>query len=170
MYRLSLGSVLTLLLAGFVSGCSTGHDEAGHGHGAEGMEHEDEHADAAIGEPGELSAADRTIRVEMDDTMRYTPASFKVDAGETVAFEVVNEGALRHEFTLGSAGEIAEHHELMTKFPGMEHDEPNSVSLAAGEEGSVVWRFAEAGTVDIACLEPGHLEAGMRASVNVVER
>ena len=130
----------------------------------------DDHADSAVGEPGELSAADRTIRVEMDDQMSYDPSSFEVAAGETVAFEVVNTGALRHEFTLGSAEEIAEHHELMTKFPGMEHDEPNSVSLAAGEQGSVVWRFGEAGTVDVACLEPGHLEAGMRAEVNVVER
>ena len=169
MNALATSSIVTLLAAGLVSGCSMGHDETGHGHGAEDGAHDDDHADAAIGEAGEPSAAERTIRVEMDDQMRYVPSSFEVGAGETVAFEVVNVGKLRHEFTLGSAEEIAEHHELMTKFPGMEHDEPNSVSLAAGEEGDVVWRFGEAGTVDIACLEPGHLEAGMRAAVTVVE-
>lgn len=166
MNALATASMVTLLVTGLVSGCSMGHDEAGHAHSDE----DGAHTDAAIGKAGDPAAADRTIRVEMDDQMRYTPSSFEVGAGETIAFEIVNVGKLRHEFTLGSSDAIAEHHELMMKFPGMEHDEPNSVSLAADEQGSVVWQFGESGTVDIACLEPGHLEAGMRASVTVAER
>ncbi len=49
-----------------------------------------------------------------------------------------------------------EHHALMQKFPCMEHDEPNSVSLETKKFGSVVWSFTNKGVVDIACLKAGH--------------
>lgn len=71
------------------------------------------------------------------------------------------------KFLLGTTENILKHHELMKKFPNMEHDEPNSVSLEPGGMGDVIWQFTNAGTVAIACLQPGHYEAGMKGNVTV---
>jgi uncharacterized cupredoxin-like copper-binding protein len=49
----------------------------------------------------------------------------------------------------------------------MKHAEPNMVSLDAGKLGGIVWQFDKAGTVDFACLVPGHLEAGMVGRIKV---
>jgi uncharacterized cupredoxin-like copper-binding protein len=39
--------------------------------------------------------------------------------------------------------------------------------LAPGKEGEIVWQFTKAGTVNFACLMPGHYEAGMKGQVKV---
>ncbi len=41
------------------------------------------------------------------------------------------------------------------------HVEPNMLTLEPSQRGSLVWQFDQAGTVDFACLIPGHFEAGM---------
>lgn len=110
----------------------------------------------------------RTVAVDMTDAMRFNPGSITVRPGETVRFRVRNLGLLRHEFVLGTDAELKEHAQLMQKFPEMEHEEPNMVSLAPGAAGEVVWRFGKAGKVSFACLQPGHYEAGMRGAVDVV--
>lgn len=172
----ALGSAALLLT---LSACSMGaHGEAGHhgdtgdghhdGEGATGGDHGGEgHHDGPAGRPGETAEVDRTVAVSMSDAMDYSPASVTVARGETVRFEVTNAGQLVHEFVLGTEEEILEHHEMMKRFPGMEHEEPNSVSLAAGMSGDVVWQFTEAGEVSYACLQPGHYEAGMKGAVVV---
>lgn len=103
----------------------------------------------------------------MTDAMRFTPSGITVRKGETIRFVVKNSGQIRHEFSLGSQRELAEHAAAMQKFPNMEHDEPNMVSLAPGVQGEVIWQFTQPGTVDFACLQPGHFEAGMKGGVTV---
>jgi len=120
-----------------------------------------------IGEPGDPKLATRTIKVAMADTMRFTPARIEVRRGETINFEVTNTGKIKHEMTLGTAHELAEHAAEMKKFPEMEHDDPNNVSLEPGKTGSIVWRFTKAGTFDFACLHPGHFDAGMKGRIVV---
>lgn len=68
---------------------------------------------------------------------------------------------------LGTARELREHAALMTKFPEMEHADPNRVSLAPGRAGEIVWQFTRVGTFDFACLQPGHFDAGMRGKIFV---
>jgi uncharacterized cupredoxin-like copper-binding protein len=36
--------------------------------------------------------------------------------------------------------------------------------------GTLIWKFAQAGTVEFACLIPGHYEAGMKGSIRVDAR
>ena len=43
----------------------------------------------------------------------------------------------------------------------------NMVTLNAGQSGGMVWQFGKAGSVDFACLVPGHMEAGMTGKVTV---
>ena len=33
--------------------------------------------------------------------------------------------------------------------------------------GTLIWKFTQAGTVEFACLMPGHYEAGMKGSIRV---
>jgi uncharacterized cupredoxin-like copper-binding protein len=63
--------------------------------------------------------------------------------------------------------DLIAHAEQMKKNPGMEHDEPNTASLAPGKTGEIIWQFTTAGKVDFACLEAGHFDAGMKGFVNV---
>ena len=128
--------------------------------------HKDAHESLA-GMGGDPSKVSRTIAVEMNDTMRFTPGDVSVKAGETVRFFVVNKGKVPHEMVIGTSGEIEEHAEMMKKMPGMVHEEANQITLAPGQRGAIVWQFAKAGTVTYACLVPGHKEAGMVGSISV---
>ena len=132
-----------------------------------GGQHAGGHHNPAIGEPGVASRVTRTIDVEAADTMRFTPANITVKRGETVRFRIRNSGQLPHEFSLGTEKDLLDHYEVMKKFPEMEHDEPGKVSLAPGKQGEILWQFTKAGTVNFACLMPGHYEAGMKGAVKV---
>lgn len=125
---------------------------------------EDSH-DSAAGEPGDPAKVTRVIEITMHDTMRYTPSRIEVKRGETVRFFLRNEGKLRHETVIGSMEELKEHAALMRTMPNMHHAEPNMISLAPGQRGSIVWRFGRPGVVPFACLQPGHMEAGMVGEV-----
>ena len=125
------------------------------------------HGTDAIGKPGVAAKVTRTITIDMTDAMRFTPSAVKVRRGETIRFVVTNSGQLKHEFNLGTEADLKAHYAQMLKFPEMEHDEPNLVSLAPGKTGEVIWQFTKAGTVHFACLHAGHYEAGMKGTVAV---
>jgi len=126
-----------------------------------------DHGDAAIGEPGDAAQITRTVRVDMADTMRFTPALITAQRGETIRFEVVNSGRVRHEMTLGTEADLSAHAEQMRQHPEMEHAHGNAVSVDPGQTGEIVWHFTQPGTVEFGCLLPGHFEAGMRGAVQV---
>lgn len=125
------------------------------------------HAHGAIGVPGTAAKVNRTVEVDMTDAMRFNPSSVAAKQGETIRFIVKNSGQLKHEFVLGTEKELKEHYEVMKKFPEMEHDDPNMVTVAPGKTGEVVWQFTQSGTVNFACLQPGHYDAGMKGAVKV---
>ncbi|TMS58806.1 copper-binding protein [Imbroritus primus] len=140
----------------------------GHGaHGAHGSHGSTSAYASAIGQPGDPAKVTRTVEITMDDTMRFTPASVEAKAGETIRFFLKNEGKVPHEMVIGTLSELQEHAEMMRKMPDMKHDDPNSATLAPGKRGGIVWQFTQAGTVDFACLIPGHFEAGMVGKVTV---
>ena len=138
---------------GMMPGITHGKAEAGHAPG--------------VGKPGDPNKVSRTVEVLMRDDMKFTPAKLNVNRSETVRFVVRNAGRIKHEMVIGSVKELKRHAELMRKMPEMEHAEPNMVTLAPGETGELVWQFTKGGTVDFACLQPGHFEAGMMGKVSV---
>lgn len=123
--------------------------------------------EGSVGEAGRSAQVDRTIEVTMSDRMRFSPDHVEVKAGQTVRFAVKNVGGQPHEMVIGSLDELKEHAEQMRQQPGMAHEEPNMVRLDAGESGEIVWHFDSPGQVDFACLIPGHLEAGMKGTIDV---
>ena len=125
--------------------------------------------ETAFGRAADPKRATRTIRVDMADTMRFTPASITVKRGETVRFVVRNTGKAMHEMVIGTEAELREHAELMKKFPDMEHDEPHMVHVEPGRSGTIGWQFTRAGRFMYGCLLPGHFEAGMVGTIEVKE-
>ncbi len=158
----TLAKVLALMTIALSSSAFAGGNHAG-GHG-----HDDE--ETAIGKPGVVARVNRSITIEMNDSMRYAPADVQVKQGETIRFVVKNVGKVKHELSLGTQQELLEHLEQMKKFPDMEHDEPSKITLAPGKRGEIVWQFTKAGTVNFACLMPGHYEAGMKGAIKVVRK
>jgi uncharacterized cupredoxin-like copper-binding protein len=123
--------------------------------------------DKSFGREGDPAKASRTIRVEMADSMRFTPADITVKQGETVKLVATNKGQVMHEMVLGTSEDLKKHAELMKKFPGMEHEEPHMAHVKPGASGEIVWQFTKPGEFQFACLIPGHFEAGMVGRVTV---
>ncbi len=164
MRRLHLAALSALLVLG----------SAAHAHG--GTPHAKERSGPIVkeqlpwGVAGDPAAATRTIVVEMGDDMRFTPDRVTVEEGETIRFVARNKGAVMHELVIGTPEVLAEHAEMMARFPDMEHDEPYMAHVAPGEAGEIVWTFNRAGEFDFACLLPGHFQAGMVGSIDVDPR
>jgi uncharacterized cupredoxin-like copper-binding protein len=153
--------------AGFVFAAAALAASAALAGGTHGGGHHDE---SPIGQPGVAKNVTRTIEVDAADSMRFTPSNLTVKKGETIRFVIKNSGKVPHEFSLGTEKELMEHYEVMKKFPNMEHEEANKISLKPGKQGEVIWRFTKAGVVNFACLNVGHYEAGMKGQVNVVAK
>ncbi len=156
-----------LLLAAALLGLSQA--AAAHGDKAEAQKTFDySRAEATpFGIAADPRKARRTVRVDMNDAMRFTPAAIEVRRGEIVRFIAANKGQLLHEMVLGTREELRQHAELMKKFPGMEHDEPYMAHVAPGKTGEIGWQFTQPGTFYFGCLIPGHFEAGMVGNITV---
>ncbi|MFW7342352.1 cupredoxin family protein [Pollutimonas sp. H1-120] len=161
---LALSALPALALA--AGSHSGGHDMPTHGMPGHDMSTMS-NAASPSGQPGDPTKVTRTIELTMDDTMRFTPDEINVKAGETVRLFIKNTGKILHEMVIGSIGELKAHAAQMQKMPGMKHAEPNMITLGPGQRGGLVWKFDQAGTVDFACLIPGHMEAGMVGKLKV---
>lgn len=115
------------------------------------------------------NGSDRTIAVRMFDDMRYEPARFDVNAGQTVRFEVANAGEVRHEFFIGTTDQHQEHADEMRERGHADdaHANPAAVTVEPGATGILEYTFADAGEMFVGCHEPGHYEAGMVAPITV---
>jgi uncharacterized cupredoxin-like copper-binding protein len=168
---------LSILILGVLPAIALAAGEHAGGHGMDGhkmmpgghdMSAMEKTVPASMtGKPGDPAKVDRTIEVTLDDAMRFTPDNISVKAGETVRFFVRNAGKIPHEMVIGSLDDLKAHADMMRKMPGMEHAEPNMITLKAGQRGGIVWQFDKSGSVDFACLIPGHMEAGMVGKVMV---
>ena len=149
---------------------ATGH---GHSHGgdtAHGASADNSHNNDPVAQ-----VVSRSIEVRMDDQMRFTPSQIDVQAGETIRFVVHNAGKVVHEMVLGHDQAIREHAEAMKRDAAQgkahgadhQHGAGAAITVAAGQTGELVVTFPKSGSLQMACLIPGHYEAGMRGQVNV---
>lgn len=120
-----------------------------------------------FGRAGDPRKVIRTIRLDMTDAFRFTPADITVKRGETVKFVVANRGKVLHEMVLGTTEDLKAHADMMRRFPDMEHADANMAHVKPGAKGEIVWQFTQAGEYQFACLLPGHYEAGMVGKVVV---
>ena len=162
-YKITIAAVALAFVA--TSGCAS--NDGHQGHEAKEGHHTGGHGGDAIGKAGNPKKISRTVEIVAGDNMRYSPDQINVKEGETIRFVVKNTGNLKHELVLGTQKELKEHAALMQKFPEMEHADANMLSLLPGKTGEIVWQFTHSGTVNFACLQPGHMEAGMVGKVAV---
>jgi uncharacterized cupredoxin-like copper-binding protein len=116
----------------------------------------------------------------MNDTMRFSPDQLTVNAGETIKFVVHNSGKLAHEMVLGSDDALKIHAAEMKQAASQKsghtdsHDHSSSsdilaLSVQSGETKEWVIRFDKTQNLQMACLIPGHFEAGMKGQIVVQE-
>ena len=145
--------------------------------------------DMKIGSKGELNDVSRVVKVVMYDNY-YEPSSFKIKAGETIKFELVNAGELVHEFNIANKMMHMKHQPQMEKMveneilfadsidknkmkkmakidKSMGHSHSNSVLLEPKQKGDIIWKFDNAVNIEIACNVPGHYQVGMMAKVDI---
>ena len=108
----------------------------------------------------------KEVRIEVDDTMRFSPATWEARAGEPIRIILVNKGKVDHELVIGSEKEIMAHAKEMANAKG--HHHTNEISAKPGQQAELVWTFKEPGQYAMACFETGHYEAGMKGVINVV--
>lgn len=119
---------------------------------------------------GDAKAVGRTVRISMDDQMRFSPDKLVFKQGETVRLVVQNKGKVMHELVIGTRQELDAHAALMLKFPNMAHDEPYMAHVGPAKTGELVWTFNRAGEFEFACLIAGHYSAGMKGTISVSAR
>jgi uncharacterized cupredoxin-like copper-binding protein len=126
----------------------------------------------------EAAAAGRpeVVTVTMTDNV-YRPTRIEVRKGDEVVFRFVNEGKLVHEAFLGDENAQEEHAATMaggsghagmpTDHGGMAMGHDPMVTVPPGRTAEMRHRFDETGAVLLGCHQPGHWEAGMKATVDV---
>ncbi len=149
----------------------------GHAHGVAQVDaHEAHEADT----PPIALTVSRSIDIDMNDTMRFSPDQLTVNAGETIKFVVHNSGKLSHEMVLGSQESLkihsAEMKQAATQKAGHtdSHDHRSSsnvlaLSVQPGKTKEWVIRFDKSQNLQMACLVPGHFESGMKGQLVVQE-
>jgi len=151
------------------------HDDDHHHHGATEDDHHHSNPDghahgpgshaSAVGGPGDATAVNRIVRVDLLDSMRFAfDKPLDLQRGDVVRFVVTNRGQIRHEFSIGNEKEQSAHRAMMRKMPDMVHEDPNTVTVEPGGSKELVWRFDGEDPVVFACNIPGHAEAGMVAT------
>jgi uncharacterized cupredoxin-like copper-binding protein len=124
----------------------------------------------AFGRQGAPAKVSRTIRVDVDDHLRYKPGEITVRQNETVRFEVTNSGRQTHGLALGTLAQLKEHARAARTDPDMQPDDVHTVRVPPGATGTLVWQFTQPGTFNYGCLMPGHFEAGMIGKIHVVPK
>lgn len=136
------------------------HEHGSHEHGADAHK-------ATYGMAGDPKMVTRTIKLSMNDNMRFTPDNLTIKQGETIKFVIANQGKILHEMVIGTIKDLQEHAEMMRQMPNMQHNDPNMARVMPNKSGEILWTFSQAGNFDFACLQPGHSEAGMKGKLIV---
>jgi uncharacterized cupredoxin-like copper-binding protein len=78
-----------------------------------------------------------------------------------------------HEFTIGDEDSQLEHRKSMATMGDMHHTEgehampSNSVHVAPGKTGELIWTFDGSSNLIFACNYPGHADLGMEGKITV---
>ncbi len=110
------------------------------------------------------SQAAKEIDVTMTD-FQFSPNTFTVPAGEEITLHAANNGAVVHNFVIMKLGQTAG-----DTFDAQ--DQPNvywEVELQPGSNTDTTFTApTDPGEYQVVCRTPGHLAAGMTATLKVV--
>lgn len=141
-----------------------------HGHDGGGAHHRlPEIASAPVSLTDE-NATVRNVLIDMDDSLRFTPARWEATEGEALRLVLINSGKVRHELVIGREKELAEHAKLMREATTGHHHHDNALTVEPGQAAVLRWSFKAPGTWSMACFEHGHFEAGMAGQIVVAAK
>jgi plastocyanin len=100
------------------------------------------------------------IEVSLLDSLEIKPSKITVEAGKPVRFIITNEGALEHDFFIGSDREQKQRESGQGE-PGPDR----YVAVPPGETVTLLYVFPSAGKTIAGCVIPGHYSAGMKATI-----
>lgn len=102
-------------------------------------------------------ATPRLVRVLATPLLRFLPSVVRVQAGETITFEVTTMGPVVHEFMVGPAADVAANKD----------GTPEIADIDMMQTKSLTYSFTGAGPFAFACHATGHYDAGMTGTVVV---
>lgn len=97
--------------------------------------------------------ATTSVAVTGTDSLAFEPTDFTVPAGEEVTVELTAEAGVEHDFVVEDVG----------------GEDVEVAHAEAGETASGTITIDEAGSYTFYCAVPGHREAGMEGTLEVVE-
>lgn len=103
--------------------------------------------------------APRVVQIAALPSLRFTPDTVRVQAGETIQFQVTAMGPFVHEFMVGPAAGVA------ADVAGT----PEVADIGMMQTASLTYTFSGPGPFAFACHAPGHYEAGMAGTIVVVD-
>jgi uncharacterized cupredoxin-like copper-binding protein len=112
------------------------------------------------------------VEVTMTD-MAFTPTVVNVKAGEKVRFRFRNDGDAIHEAVIGDLAFQQDHAaEMAAMGPSADTMASTAIEHAPlivqpGETGELTYTATTVGDLVIGCHQPGHWEAGMKATLAV---
>lgn len=152
------------LAAAFASAGALGHGGhlGAHPFGATG----DPRA-VSFGRPGDPAKVSQVIAVEMDDRECRLQKEVRIRQGDTLRFEVHNNGTRMHELVLGTSHELKAHADSAPETPEAEHEEPYILHVEPGKRRSLVWRFTRVDLLGYGCLIHGSGQTAMSGRILV---
>ena len=102
--------------------------------------------------------APRVVQILATPNLRFSPDSVRVQAGETIRFEVTTMGPVTHEFMVGPAADVA----------ADKDGTPEVADITMMQTASLTYTFTGSGPFAFACHAPGHYEAGMAGTIVIV--
>jgi uncharacterized cupredoxin-like copper-binding protein len=121
---------------------------------------------AACGGDGD-GGGDAVTELAVDGTneLRFEPDEYTIPAGQEVTVELTSDG-VEHDFVIEGVADFAEGGEQEEDLP---EGDVEVVHADAGETASGTVTVNEPGTYEVYCNIPGHREAGMLATLTVVD-
>ncbi len=110
----------------------------------------------------------RKLTYKLVDNAYQPKSMLKVRKGTTVVFTFVNKGKVLHEALVATPAEQKAHDKEMVAMGAMAMaDEPDRVSMKAGQTKTLTYKFDKNGTFEIGCHQPGHYKGGMKVTIQV---
>ncbi|MCY7418006.1 MAG: multicopper oxidase domain-containing protein [Chloroflexi bacterium] len=104
----------------------------------------------------------QVVEVSLEDNLSITPSKMTVTAGTPVKFVVTNDGALEHDFFIGSDKEQKQR-ESGSAEPGKDR----YIVVPPGETVGLTLTFDEPGKTIAGCSVAGHYSSGMKANITI---
>jgi uncharacterized cupredoxin-like copper-binding protein len=123
-------------------------------------------AEKEYGRSGDAGKVKRSIDIDLSQE-RIAPGEIRIKRGETIKLIVKNTGAATAAVSLGTAAQIKERAALAKKFPTMEMNQPEHVTIKSGQSAELIWEFSKAGEFQLGSSNPADLNAGRLSKVIV---